>query len=151
MNDNVKCWEGSGAQGTLTQGCWECKMVQPLGKSCVFYFLSFFKKKLFLFYQRMIALQNSVVFCQPSTWNSRRYTYIPSCLNLPPISRPSHLSRLIQSSCLSFLSHTANSRWLSILHMVSFHVTLCIHLTLSPLPMSINLFSMSVSLLLPCK
>jgi len=34
----------------------------------------------------------------------------------------------------------------------TFHVTLSIHLTLSfPLPMSINLFSMSVSPLLPCK
>ena len=31
---------------------------------------------------------------------------------------PSHHSRLIQSPCLSFLSHTANSHWLSILHMV---------------------------------
>ena len=35
---------------------------------------------------------------------------------------------------------------------VSFHVTLSIHLTLSfPLPMSISLFSMSVSPLVPCK
>ena len=35
---------------------------------------------------------------------------------------------------------------------ISFHVTLSIHLTLSsPLPMSINLFSMSVSPFLPCK
>ena len=35
---------------------------------------------------------------------------------------------------------------------VSFHVLLSIHLTLSfPFPMSVSLFSMSVSLLLPCK
>ena len=35
---------------------------------------------------------------------------------------------------------------------VSFHVTLSIHLTLSsPLPMSISVFFMSVSPLLPCK
>ena len=40
------------------------------------------------------------------------------------LERPSHLpphptpSRWIQSPCLSFLSHTANSRWLSMLHMV---------------------------------
>ena len=34
---------------------------------------------------------------------------------------------------------------------VSFHVTLSIHLTLSFLPVSISLFSMSVSPLLPCK
>ena len=35
-----------------------------------------------------------------------------------PSPSPSHASRLIQSPCLSFLSHTANYRWLSILHMV---------------------------------
>ena len=59
---------------------------------------------------------------------------------------------MIQSTCLSFLSHTANCCWLSILHNVTFQVTLSIHLTLSsPLPMSISLFSMSVSPLLPCK
>ena len=34
-----------------------------------------------------------------------------------PISFPSHPSRLIQSPRLSFLRHTANSHWLSILHM----------------------------------
>ena len=31
---------------------------------------------------------------------------------------PSQPSRLIQSPCLSFLSHTPNSHWLSTLHMV---------------------------------
>ena len=36
-----------------------------------------------------------------------------------PSPSPSHPSRLIQSSCLSFLSHIANSCWLSILHMVT--------------------------------
>ena len=39
------------------------------------------------FYWRIIALQNCVVFCQTSTWISHRYTYVPSLLNLPPISR----------------------------------------------------------------
>ena len=100
-------------------GCREGKMVQPLGKSSVFYLLSFVKKKFFIFYRRMIALQNSVVFCQPSTWMSCRCTYIPARLNLPAISRPSHLSRWIQSPCLSFLSHTANPHWLSILRLVT--------------------------------
>ena len=37
--------------------------------------------------------------------------------SLPPPSS-AHPSRLIQSPCLSFLSHTANSHGLSILHMV---------------------------------
>ena len=31
---------------------------------------------LFIFYWRIIALQNFVVFCQTSTWISHRYTYI---------------------------------------------------------------------------
>ena len=39
------------------------------------------------------------------------WTFLPS-------PSPSHPSRLIQSPYLSFLSHTANSRWLSVLHVV---------------------------------
>ena len=35
-----------------------------------------------------------------------------------PSPAPSHPSRLIQNLCLSFLSHSPNSYWLSILHMV---------------------------------
>ena len=66
-------------------------------------------------YWRIIALQNFVVFCQTSTWISHRYAYIP--LPFEPLPIPP--SRLIQSPCLSFLSHIANSRWLSILHMVT--------------------------------
>ena len=42
----------------------------------------------------------------------------PLLSNLPPISHPFPPLWMIQSPCLSFLSHTANSRWLSILHMV---------------------------------
>ena len=37
-----------------------------------------------------------------------------------PISFPSHPSRLMQSLCLSFLRHTANPCWLSILHMAMY-------------------------------
>ena len=79
----------------------------------------------------------------------------PFCNSLPSPS-PSHPSRLLQSSCLSFLSHTANSHWPLAIHFthgnVSFHVTLSVRLTLSsPLPMSISLFSMSVSPMLPYK
>ena len=43
----------------------------------------------------------------------------PSGTSLPPPS-PSQLSTLLQSPGLSSLSHTANSHWLSILHMVIF-------------------------------
>jgi len=51
------------------------------------YFFSHLKKYL-IFYWRIIALQNFVVFCQTSTWINHRYTYIPSLLKLPPISLP---------------------------------------------------------------
>ena len=72
-------------------------------------------KNLF-FNWRIIASQNFVVFCQPSTWLSHRFTCVPSLLKPPPISLP---SRLVQSPWLSFLSHTAHSCWLSTLHMVT--------------------------------
>ena len=38
------------------------------------------------FYWRIAALQNSVVFCQTSTWVSRRYTYIPCLLDFSLLS-----------------------------------------------------------------
>ena len=56
-------------------------------------------------------------FCRTSTWVSHRYMYVPSLLNVPPISVTIHPSRLSQSTGLSSLCHTANSHWLSVLHM----------------------------------
>ena len=41
---------------------------------------------LFIFNQRIIALQNCVGFCHISTWISNRYTFVPSLLNLPSTS-----------------------------------------------------------------
>ena len=51
----------------------------------------FFK---FIFYWRMIALQNFAVFYQTSTWISHRYTYNPSLLSLsqPDLFAPCHSS-----------------------------------------------------------
>ena len=84
------------------------------GYKCTLIFKNFF---IFLNW-RIIALQNCVVFCQTSTWISHRYIHAPS-LELPShLSPPSHPSRLIQSPCLSSLSHTENSHWLYILYMV---------------------------------
>ena len=57
-------------------------------EKCLFRSSVQFFKNLFIFYWRIIALQNFVVFCQTSTWISRRYTYIPSLLNFPPFSHP---------------------------------------------------------------
>ena len=87
------------------------------GNRDICYFSLFFLINLF-FYWRIIALQNFAVFCQTSKWISYRDTYIPCLLKLSPSPSPSHPSRLIQSPCLSFLSHTASSHWPSILHMV---------------------------------
>ena len=76
-----------------------------------------FLSNLFVYWS-IIALQNFVVFCQTSTWSSHGCTYLPTLLNLPPTSLPIPNSRLTKSPCLSFLSQTANSCWLSIFHMV---------------------------------
>ena len=55
---------------------------------CVFLSSLFFPPIYLFFNWKIIALQNFVVFCQTSTWISHRYTYIPSLLNLPPLSLP---------------------------------------------------------------
>ena len=43
---------------------------------------------IYLFLLKDNCFKNFVIFCQTSTWNSHRYTYVPSLLNLPPISLP---------------------------------------------------------------
>ena len=73
---------------------------------------------MFIFNRRIIALQYFVGFWQASAWISHGYTYVPS------LSSPSHLhlhcipSRFVQSPSLGLLNYTANSHWLSVLHMV---------------------------------
>ena len=105
--------------------CRSLKWLVALGMSgpelllhWLFFYFSFFKKKIFIFNGGIIALQNSVVFCQTSTWISHRYTYVPPLLNLPSISLPT-LPLLVDTEPLcEFPEPTANSHWLSILHMV---------------------------------
>ena len=106
------------------------------------------------FYWRIIALQN-FLFSVKSQHESAIgiHTSPPFWTSLPSPS-PSHPSRLSQSPCLSFLSHTANSHWLSIWHMVlqvSMLLSPYISPSLSSPPhpppspdSSIGLFSMSV-------
>ena len=112
-----------------------------------------FFQNLLIFNWRIIALQCCVGFCHTSTRISHRYTYVPSLLNLPPLSHLSHPSRLSQSTRLSSLCNTANSYWLSVLHMVMF--TLPSHSLNSshPLlpPLCPQVYSLSASSLLPCK
>ena len=57
--------------------------------SLFIYFWGFIIILIYLVFNwRVIALQNFVVFSQTSTRISHRYTYIPSLLNLLPISLP---------------------------------------------------------------
>ena len=108
----------------------------------------------FIFYWRINALQNLTAFCQTLIWISHRYIYISSLSNLSPISLPI-LPPSIDTKPMFEFPEPYNKFLLAIYFTygkVSFHVTLSIYLTLSsPLPMSINLLSMSISSLLPCK
>ena len=110
-----------------------------------------FKKNYFL-YWRIIALQNFVVFCQISTWISHRCTSVPSLLNQPPISLP--IPPLTVDTEPLFEFPEPYSKFPLAIYFaysnVSFYVILSMQLTLSSLlPMSIGLFIMSVSPLLP--
>ena len=76
------------------------------------------------------------------------YIYVLSLFNVPPTSYP---SRFLESRFES-LSRTADSHWLSVLHMVVYILPL--FSSFSPpfrQPMSISLFSMSALPFLPCK
>ena len=107
-----------GAQSSLWSSSLEKNIVLAIwiivGKVmslCVFFFYLFFHWKI-------VVLQNFVVFYQTSHESAIGiHISFPFWTSLPSPS-PSHPSRLIQSPCLSFLSRTANSHWLSILHMV---------------------------------
>jgi len=80
-----------------------------------FLFFSFFS---LFFYWRIIALQNFVVFCQTSTWIRHKYTYIPSPLNLPPISRPEAIYFLCQTGP----HESYNQSWLLLVLLQTCHL-----------------------------
>ena len=114
--------------------------------NCPFFFL--------FFYWGKIALQYFIDLYQTSTWISHRYTYVPSFLNPPsPSSNPSHFSKLSQISELSSLYYTANTHLLSIFTYGNVLVSMLFSQFVPPFPSPSvhNVFSMSVSPLLPCK
>ena len=102
--------------GALDLSLVEFISLRKISDSCKEQSINFF---FFFFYWKIIALQYCVGLCHTSTCISHRYTYVPSLWD-PPAPSPisSYLSRLSQSSGLSFLCHTENSHLLSILHMV---------------------------------
>ena len=103
--------------------------------------------------QGIIALHNFVSFCHTTTRISHTYTYVPSLLDILPISLHITPFRVSQSPSLSSLSHTENFHWLSVyiwyckFLCYSFHTSLLLPPLLQPC--LIHLLSMSVSLLLP--
>ena len=125
------------------QKLWLLKPLKEISTSLCIFFINLY------FNCRIIALQNFVVFCQTSTWISYRYTHVPSLFNLPRHPTPLGWYRVP----VEFPETYSNSHWLFYIYgNVSVHVTLFIHLTLSsPLSMTISLFFMSVSPLLPWK
>ena len=80
----------------------------------------------------IIALQYCVGFWHTSTWISQRYTYVPSLLNLPTTSH-SILPLKVVAEHQGLNLPTADSHWLSNLHMV-IYVFQCSSLS-SPLPL----------------
>ena len=82
-----------------------------------FYLFSIFLEPFKIFNCRIITSQNCDDFCHTSTWIGHRYTYILSLLSPSPASLPLPPFRLSHSTGGS-LSHTSNSHWLHILHMV---------------------------------
>ena len=89
FSNSYCCWtsQSSICKVTCLQHWQQIRLVNTcLSDRSNVLFLSF--KILFIFYWRIIVLQNFVVFCQTSTWVSHRYTDIASLLNLPPISLP---------------------------------------------------------------
>ena len=112
-------------------------------------------KMFFNFYWRIISLQNCVGFCQKSTWVSHRYTYAPSLSNLLTTSLPTPPLYFVTEPQFEFWVITANSHWLSSLHMVMW-VSMLLSLYISPSPSSpLTHVHKSVlclvSSLLPCK
>ena len=71
--------------------------MSSLEKCLLSFCAHFFFFLLFIFYWRIITLQNFPVFCQTSTWINHRYTYIPPFWTSLPSPSPPHPSRLIQS------------------------------------------------------
>ena len=134
------------------------------------------KTNVFIFYWR-ILLYRILWFSVKLQHESAIGIHIsPPFWNSFPSPSPPYPSRLMQSPCVSFLSHAANSHWLSILHRYLFYrwvsllfffsffafflIFILLYNTVLVLPYTshpllphphVSLFSMSVSPLLPCK
>ena len=84
----------------------------------LYIFFSFFLKKIIHFIEGWLLYRILLFSVKPQQESAIGIHISPPVWTSLPSPAPSHPSRLIQSPCLSFLSQTANSRWLSISHMV---------------------------------
>ena len=107
----------------------------------------------FIFNWRITALQYCIGFFHASTLICLRYTYAPPSWTPLPPPTPCHPSRLLHTPSLSSLFHQQipNGYFTYGSVYVSMPLSLFIHLSFLAHSMSVSLFSMSVSPLLPCK
>ena len=115
---------------------------------------------LFIFFERwyhflksIFKLENNcfqwcVGFCHTTRWISHKYTYVPS-LPHPTLCHPSRLSQRIWTPCVT--QQMPISSLFYICKCTCFSATFSVRPTLPSPAVSTNLFSMSVSLFLPCK
>ena len=99
-----------------------------------------FKKKS---YCRIIALQYCADFCHTSTWISHRCTFVPSLLNLPPISHAIPPLWVVTETWVELPVLYSKKKKMFLLYSklllaiyyiygnVCFHATFSVHLTLS--------------------
>ena len=109
---------------------------------CILYF--------FIFNWSIITLYSSDGFCHTSTWISHRHTHVPSLWNLTPTPSPFQPLGCYRALAWSSLHLTANSHWLSILHMVMCMFQYCSLKSSHPLPSSLWAKVCSLSLYLLC-
>ena len=97
-----------------------------------FLIFSFFKKLIYVL-MKDNCFREFCCFLSNLNMNQPQIYLYPSLLKLPPISFPISPPSLIQSPCLSFLTHTANYHYLSILPMVMY-VSMLLSPYISPSP-----------------
>ena len=97
----------------------------------------------------LIALQYCVGFCRSSTYISHWYTCVPSLLKLPPFSLPIPPLQVVTEPQSEFLSHPANSHWLSMLHMIMY-VSVSLSPYIPPSPSSPHPHSVHKTVLYVC-
>ena len=106
----------------------------------------------FFFNWRVVALQCCVGFCHAATWSATGIHMSPLSWTPFPFPALPHPSRLSQNTGFSFLCHRANSRLVSILHMVVcmfpyYPLSLCHPLLLPLCPQVCSLCLVSISAL----